>query len=119
MYQTHWGLRETPFRTCLDPRFFYQSPTHEEALARLHFLVEQNRRLGVLLGEPGSGKSLLLEVFAAEGRRDGRAVAKGQRAGGWAVVQSGRGVVGLGLQHFWQTYPKEISYGDGRLVAHL
>jgi len=76
MYQTHWELRETPFRTCLDPRFFYQSPAHEEALARLHFLVDQHRRLGVLLGEPGSGKSLLLEVFAAETRRQGRAVAK-------------------------------------------
>ena len=76
MYQTHWGLRETPFRTCLDPRFFYQSPTHEEALARLHFLADQHRRLGVLIGEPGSGKSLLLEVFTAESRREGRAVAK-------------------------------------------
>jgi type II secretory pathway predicted ATPase ExeA len=76
MYQTHWGLRETPFRAFVDPRFFYQSPTHEEALARLHFLAEEHRRLGVLLGVPGSGKSLLLEVFADQVRRDGRAVAK-------------------------------------------
>lgn len=75
MYQTHWGLRETPFRTCLDRRFFYQSPTHEEALARLHFLVDEHRRLGLLIGEPGSGKSLLLDVFADELRRDGRPVA--------------------------------------------
>lgn len=43
MYQAHWGLRESPFRGLLDPKFFYQSPTHEEALARLHFLVEQRR----------------------------------------------------------------------------
>ena len=47
-----------------DPQFFYQSPTHEEALARLHFLVEQHRRLGLLMGPDGSGKSFLLEVFA-------------------------------------------------------
>ena len=66
MYASHWGLRESPFRNCLDPHCFYQSPTHEEALARLHFLVEQHRRLGLLLGPDGSGKSLLLEVFAAQ-----------------------------------------------------
>jgi len=75
MYQSHWGLDETPFRTRLDPRFFYHSPTHEEALARLSFLVEQRRRLGLLIGEHGSGKSLLLEVFAAETRDRGRPVA--------------------------------------------
>ncbi|MGD0898662.1 MAG: AAA family ATPase [Thermoguttaceae bacterium] len=76
MYQSHWGLRESPFRNCLDPRSFYQSPTHEEALARLNFLVEENRRLGILMGGAGSGKSLLLEVFADEVRRRGRSVAK-------------------------------------------
>ncbi len=76
MYQAHWGLTKSPFRDCLDPQFFYQSPTHEEALARLHFLVEQRRRLGVLMGPSGSGKSLLLEVFAGQLRRSGRPVAR-------------------------------------------
>jgi type II secretory pathway predicted ATPase ExeA len=66
MYQSHWGLDETPFRNGLDSRWFYQSPVHEEALARLHFLVEQRRRLGLLLGDHGSGKSLLMNVFAGE-----------------------------------------------------
>ncbi len=71
MYPSHWGLRESPFRGRLDPHFFYQSPTHEEALARLHFLVDERRRLGLLMGPTGSGKSLLLEVFAQRLRRDG------------------------------------------------
>jgi type II secretory pathway predicted ATPase ExeA len=64
MYQAYWGLGQPPFRANLDPRFFYQAPTQDEALARLHFLVEEGRTLGLLLGESGSGKSLLLEVFA-------------------------------------------------------
>lgn len=75
MYRTHWGLRESPFRSCLDPRFFFQSPTHEEALARLQFLVGENRRLGLLLGGPGSGKSMVLEVLSRQLRRAGAQVA--------------------------------------------
>ena len=81
MYQTHWGLRESPFRGPLDPKSFYQSPTHEEALARLHFLVEQRRRLGLLVGPSGSGKSLLLEVFAEQLRRTARPVGQAESAG--------------------------------------
>ena len=75
MYQSHWGLNGEPFRSRLDPRFFYASGTHEEALARLHFLVSQQRNLGLLLGGQGSGKSFLLNVFAAEMRKAGRPVA--------------------------------------------
>jgi len=75
MYRLHWGLREAPFRSGLDPRFFYQSPNHEEALARLHFLVDERRRVGLCFGPSGGGKSMLLEVFARELRRQGRQVA--------------------------------------------
>ena len=76
MYQSHWGLDEAPFRTDLDPRFFHEGPTQEEALARLRFLVEQGRRMGLLLGEHGSGKSLLLLVFGREIRGEGQPVAE-------------------------------------------
>jgi general secretion pathway protein A len=74
-YRAHWGLTETPFRGGFDPRFFYESPTHEEGLARLNFLVEERQRLGLLLGETGTGKSMLLEVFARDLRRGGSQVA--------------------------------------------
>lgn len=75
MYLSHWGLRESPFQNRLDPRFFYESPAHEEGLARLHFLVEQRRRLGLLMGGAGTGKSLLLKVFAESMRQQGLPVA--------------------------------------------
>ena len=65
MYESHWDLDEIPFRGCLDPRFFYQSPTHEEALARLHFFLLQ--RLQVLLGEfdlvPDVGELFFQVIF--------------------------------------------------------
>lgn len=76
MYQSHWGFDQSPFRSCLDLHFFYPSPTHDEALARLHFLVEQRHRLGLLLGPGGCGKSLLLELFARQCSAGGFAVAK-------------------------------------------
>jgi len=76
MYQGHWGLENSPFGSARDARRFHESPTHEEALARLHFLVEQRRRLGLLQGPAGSGKSLLLDVFADELRQTGRPVAQ-------------------------------------------
>lgn len=71
MYHSHWGLSESPYRDRLDPRFFYQNPVHEEALARMHFLVDERRRVGLLLGGSGTGKSLLLGVFSRELKRNG------------------------------------------------
>jgi type II secretory pathway predicted ATPase ExeA len=81
MYQSYWGLGQAPFRGNLDPRFFHQGPTHEEALARLQFLVEEHRTLGLLLGEAGTGKSLILEIFARSLGRVGRQSAKLNLAG--------------------------------------
>ncbi|MCC7083827.1 MAG: AAA family ATPase [Pirellulales bacterium] len=75
MFRTHWGLRESPFRGSLDWRLFHPSPTHDEALARMQFLVEERRRMGLLLGPTGSGKSMVLEVFARRLRRKGAQVA--------------------------------------------
>ncbi len=76
MYQAYWGLEDSPFRGTLDPKSYYESPATEEALARLEFLVAQHRRLGLLVGPSGSGKSLLLEVAAQRWRRRGRPVAR-------------------------------------------
>ncbi|MGA2062036.1 MAG: AAA family ATPase [Thermoguttaceae bacterium] len=76
MYQSHWGLRESPFQGNSAVHFLHHSPTHEEALARLQFLVENHRRLGLLMGASGSGKTLVLEAFAEQLRRRGRPVAK-------------------------------------------
>jgi type II secretory pathway predicted ATPase ExeA len=74
MFRKHWNLRESPFRGTLDWRRFFRSPIHEEALARLEFLAEERRRLGLLLGPSGCGKSLVLEVFARGLRRTGAQV---------------------------------------------
>ncbi len=75
-YQSHWGLEKTPFRACHDSCFFYRAPAHDEALARMHFLVEQHQRMGLLIGNEGSGKSFLFRFFDDELRHDGMEVAR-------------------------------------------
>jgi type II secretory pathway predicted ATPase ExeA len=61
----HWGLRERPFETTFDPRFFYASEAHEEALARLGLLAEDgDMGFGLLTGEIGSGKTFAAAVHA-------------------------------------------------------
>jgi type II secretory pathway predicted ATPase ExeA len=80
MYHVHWRLNGTPFSGALDrgtPEVgaWYGSPAQEEALARLDFLYQQQRRLGLVLGDPGHGKSLLLRMFARRARRGGAMVA--------------------------------------------
>jgi type II secretory pathway predicted ATPase ExeA len=81
MYESHWGFDRPPLTNALDVRRFFASPMHEEALARLHFLAAGARQLGVLVGDWGTGKSLLLEVFAHELRRQGYRVAKSDALG--------------------------------------
>jgi hypothetical protein len=47
----------------------------DEALARLHYLVNQRRELGLVMGEHAAGKSTLLQVFRRELVRSGAAIA--------------------------------------------
>jgi general secretion pathway protein A len=75
MQLEHWQLNRSPFPAALDVDRFYPSPAHDEGLARLEYLVDAQRRVGVLLGEAGVGKSLVLRVAARRLARRGCAVA--------------------------------------------
>ena len=47
----HWGLERWPFRSTPGASQFYPTAGHNEALARIEYLVDGRRRLGALLGE--------------------------------------------------------------------
>jgi general secretion pathway protein A len=62
----YFGLRERPFEIVTDPRFYYASREHREALARLTYLVDQQSMyFGMLTGEIGCGKSITRKFFTA------------------------------------------------------
>ena len=60
---------------------FYPTAGHNEALARIEYLVESRRRLGALLGESGVGKSLVLRVAAEQLTRKGLRRRRGRCVG--------------------------------------
>lgn len=69
-----WSWNDAPFSTKLDARRFFPGVSQEESLSRLHFLVDNHRRLGVVSGPSGCGKSMILEVAARQFRQQNRQV---------------------------------------------
>ncbi len=62
MYLEYWGFKEYPFENVPDPRFFYVSRSHEEALSRLLYAIRMRKGAALLSGEIGCGKTTLTKV---------------------------------------------------------
>lgn len=63
MYYDFFQLKQAPFANTPDPRFFFSTPEHQEALATMIVGVEQQRGFVLVTGEVGSGKTLLARLF--------------------------------------------------------
>jgi general secretion pathway protein A len=70
----HWGLERWPFRSTPAVDQLYPTAGLTEALARIDYLVNGRRRMGVVMGDSGVGKSLTLKAAARQLERQGRAV---------------------------------------------
>ena len=60
MYIKHWGLEHRPFDKQDDPRFYYPSETHQAALLKLRYAIENRQGGGLLVGMSGLGKTRLV-----------------------------------------------------------
>ncbi|MCH7761131.1 AAA family ATPase, partial [candidate division TA06 bacterium] len=58
-YENFYGLKEHPFTSSHDERFYYDSPQHSKAIMKLTHAAETMVGLGVLLGDVGAGKTTL------------------------------------------------------------
>jgi len=59
VYKSFFGLTSNPFEISPDPRFYYSTPQHNEALAMLTYGIDRRRGFIVVTGEVGTGKTLL------------------------------------------------------------
>lgn len=65
----HWGWNTSPFSPQSPRSGYVETRVHEEAIARLTYLVEQSRPVGWLNGEGGCGKTVLLRELSRRLRR--------------------------------------------------
>lgn len=59
MYEKFFNFTESPFNLTPDPRFFFSSPKHEDALSQILYGVQERKGFIVLTGEVGTGKTTL------------------------------------------------------------
>lgn len=62
MFEEFYGLKAKPFSKTPDPRFLFLSRSHEEALARMQYAVEEKEMI-MLTGEVGCGKTTLTRAL--------------------------------------------------------
>lgn len=66
MYKEFYGLKEYPFHITPDPKFLYWSQKHQDAFRHLMYGVQSRKGLTMLTGEPGTGKTALLNALIEE-----------------------------------------------------
>jgi MSHA biogenesis protein MshM len=66
MYLAHFGLNQLPFGITPDTEFVFPSRCHLEGLNLLHFALESGEGFVKVVGEIGTGKTLLCRNFLAE-----------------------------------------------------
>ena len=63
MYESYWKIEHKPFENHSDPRFYYPGESHQAALLKLRYAVENRRGAALLAGPSGSGKTLLVGML--------------------------------------------------------
>jgi type II secretory pathway predicted ATPase ExeA/predicted nucleic acid-binding Zn-ribbon protein len=64
MYLEHYQIKLKPFEIDPDPKFLWLGEKHKEAFAKLKYMIKENKGAVCLMGEPGTGKSTLLNAVA-------------------------------------------------------
>ena len=63
MYDAHWNLQRKPFDAGCEPDFYYPAESHQAALLKLRYAIENRQGAAVLVAESGLGKTLLTRTL--------------------------------------------------------
>lgn len=63
MYEKYFNLTMAPFHNTPNPRFFFETDQHKEALAKLDFVVRNRRGFALVTGDIGAGKTTLTRTL--------------------------------------------------------
>lgn len=66
MYEAYWKLTQRPFEDGPRPDCYVATRTHQAALLKLRYLVEQRKGIGLIAGEHGLGKTFLTHLLTSE-----------------------------------------------------
>lgn len=70
MYESFYGLRVHPFSLVPDPAFLYLGRKHKVALSLLEYGMLNRSTFTVITGEPGTGKTTLLNTILDRSERE-------------------------------------------------
>lgn len=63
MYESFYNLARLPFENTPDPRFFYASEQHREALAAIEYTIRTRKGIVLITGEIGAGKTTVARTM--------------------------------------------------------
>jgi type II secretory pathway predicted ATPase ExeA len=63
MYQKFFGFEDKPFEVTPDPKFLYLTRTYQEILSALIYGIHERRGFIAIVGEVGTGKTLILNAL--------------------------------------------------------
>jgi putative secretion ATPase (PEP-CTERM system associated) len=66
MYQDFYHLKEEPFRLSPNVRFCYRHPSYKKAKAYVKYALHRGEGFVMITGQPGTGKSTLIEDLTSE-----------------------------------------------------
>lgn len=63
MYEQYWNLSQPPFENGANGDFYYPSEGHQAALLKLRYAIENRKGAGLLAGDRGAGKTMVIEML--------------------------------------------------------
>ena len=63
MYESYWQLNRKPFENTAEVGFYYPSESHQAAILKLRYAVENGRGGALLTGPSGTGKTLVVNML--------------------------------------------------------